>query len=179
MKFKLVAIGAVLGALGVLSGIAVAQTQWFRNGRYVLPTRNMKGALEEILTDFEGRVAQNEADIAALQAMPDTTHPYLGLQYVIALNGLFPTGGGFGAGGASVGEIRLVPYGFIPDGWAACEGQILPIASYQALFSLLGTNFGGDGRTSFGLPDLRSRVVRGVGQGPGLPNITLGEQGGG
>ena len=56
-----------------------------------------------------------------------------------------------------LGEIRLLPFNFVPSGWLACEGQQLPISSNQALFSLLGTVFGGDGTTVFGLPDLRGR----------------------
>jgi microcystin-dependent protein len=74
-----------------------------------------------------------------------------------------------------IGEIRLVPYNFAPQGWAFCEGQLLSIAQNTALFSLLGTNFGGNGVTTFALPDLRGRVPVGVGQGPGLPNVSLGE----
>jgi microcystin-dependent protein len=77
-----------------------------------------------------------------------------------------------------IGELMLVPYNFVPKGWAACEGQLLPISSNTALFSLLGTTFGGDGRTNFGLPDLRGRVTSSIGQAPGLANYTLGEQAG-
>ena len=55
-------------------------------------------------------------------------------------------------------EIRIVSFDFAPRGWASCNGQLLPIAQNQALFSLLGTTYGGDGRTTFALPDLRSRV---------------------
>jgi microcystin-dependent protein len=77
-----------------------------------------------------------------------------------------------------VGELMLVPYNFVPKGWLPCEGQILPIASNSALFSLLGVTFGGDGRTTFGLPDLRGRVPMGDGQGPGLSPRTRGEVGG-
>ena len=57
-----------------------------------------------------------------------------------------------------LGELRLVPYTFAPRGWAVCEGQLLPINQNQALFALLGTNFGGNGKTTFALPDLRGRV---------------------
>ncbi len=67
---------------------------------------------------------------------------------------------------------------FAPRGWAFCDGQILPIASHTALFSLLGTTYGGDGRTTFRLPDLRSRVPIHRGNGPGLPSYALGAQGG-
>jgi microcystin-dependent protein len=75
---------------------------------------------------------------------------------------------------AFVGEIRLYPYTFIPQDWHLCDGSLLSIASYQALFSLIGTTYGGDGRTTFGLPDLRDRAVCGAGQGPGLSNYPLG-----
>ncbi len=64
-----------------------------------------------------------------------------------------------------IGEIQVFPFGFAPRGWAQCNGQLLPINQYQALFSLLGTMYGGDGRTNFALPDLRGRVPVGVGGG--------------
>jgi microcystin-dependent protein len=64
-----------------------------------------------------------------------------------------------------IGEIQVFPFGFAPRGWAQCNGQLLPINQYQALFSLLGTMYGGDGRTTFALPDLRGRVALGVGAG--------------
>ncbi|UYQ95578.1 tail fiber protein [Chitinophaga horti] len=67
---------------------------------------------------------------------------------------------------------------FAPRGWALCNGQILSIAQNTALFSLLGTTYGGNGQTTFALPDLRGRAPIGWGQGPGLPNVSLGEVGG-
>ena len=75
-----------------------------------------------------------------------------------------------------IGEIRMFAGNFAPTGWAFCQGQLLPIAQNQALFSLLGTTYGGDGRTSFALPDLRGRVPVGFGQGPGLSNRVIGDQ---
>ena len=75
-----------------------------------------------------------------------------------------------------LGEIRMFAGNFAPTGWAFCQGQLLPIAQNQALFSLLGTTYGGDGRTSFALPDLRGRVPVGFGQGPGLSNRVIGDQ---
>ena len=75
-----------------------------------------------------------------------------------------------------IGEIRMFAGNFAPYGWAFCQGQILPIAQNTALFSLLGTTYGGDGRTTFALPDLRGRVPVGFGQGPGLSNRVIGEQ---
>ena len=75
-----------------------------------------------------------------------------------------------------LGEIRMVGFNFAPRGWAFCEGQILPINQNQALFSLLGTVYGGDGRTSFGLPDLRGRVAVHAGDGPGLTSRRQGQK---
>jgi microcystin-dependent protein len=77
-----------------------------------------------------------------------------------------------------LGEIKLVPYNFAPRGWAFCDGQILSIAQNTALFSLIGTTYGGNGQTTFALPDLRGRVAIEVGQGPGLSNYDLGQVGG-
>jgi len=71
--------------------------------------------------------------------------------------------------------VTMVAYDFAPKNWAYCNGQILPIAQNQALFSLLGTTFGGNGVNTFGLPNLMGRIPVGVGQGPGLSNYTLGE----
>ena len=73
-----------------------------------------------------------------------------------------------------VGQITLFPFNFPPKGWAFCQGQLLPISQNTALFSLLGTMFGGDGKTNFALPDLRGRVPVGQGQGPGLSNYAVG-----
>lgn len=70
-------------------------------------------------------------------------------------------------------EIRMMSFNFPPKGWAFCDGQLLPINQNQGLFSLLGTNYGGDGRVNFGLPDLRGRVPIHVG-----PNFALGQRGG-
>ena len=75
-------------------------------------------------------------------------------------------------------EIRIVGFNFAPRGWAQCNGQILPINQNQSLFSLLGTTFGGDGRTSFGLPEMRGRAPLHTGQGPGLSNRPLGSKAG-
>ena len=77
-----------------------------------------------------------------------------------------------------IGEIRLFGGNFAPRGWALCEGQLLAISSNQALFSILGTTYGGDGRTTFALPDLRGRSAIQQGSGPGLTTIRLGEKGG-
>ena len=77
-----------------------------------------------------------------------------------------------------VGEITLGGWNFAPRGWAFCHGQLLAIAQNSALFSLLGTTFGGDGRTTFSLPDTRGRCVVGAGQGPGLTDRRIGQKSG-
>ena len=77
-----------------------------------------------------------------------------------------------------VAEIRIVPFNFAPTGWAMCNGQILPISQNTALFSLLGTTYGGDGRSTFGLPNLQGGAAMHPRQGPGLSLRDLGETGG-
>jgi microcystin-dependent protein len=77
-----------------------------------------------------------------------------------------------------LGEIRVFPFNFSPVGWALCNGQILPIAQNTALFSLLGTTFGGNGTTNFALPNLQGSIPLAYGQGPGLSNYAIGQVGG-
>ena len=76
----------------------------------------------------------------------------------------------------TLGEIVMFAGNFAPRGWAYCDGQLLPINQNQALFSILGTTYGGDGRTTFGLPDLRGRTAVGPRNGPGLSNYILGQR---
>ncbi len=77
-----------------------------------------------------------------------------------------------------VAEIRIFPFNFAPKGWALCDGQLLPISQNTALFSLLGTTYGGDGQSTFALPDLQGNAPMHPGQGPGLSLHALGEMGG-
>lgn len=77
-----------------------------------------------------------------------------------------------------LGEIRMFGFNFAPRGWAMCNGQILSLAQNTALFSLLGTQYGGNGSTTFGLPNLQSRVPLHQGQGPGLSSYSIGQSGG-
>jgi microcystin-dependent protein len=77
-----------------------------------------------------------------------------------------------------LGQIQMVGFNFAPRGWATCDGQLLPISQNTALFSLLGTTYGGDGRTTFALPDLRGRVAVHPGHGPGLSSYSWGQKGG-
>ena len=75
-----------------------------------------------------------------------------------------------------VAEIRIFPFNFPPKGWAFCNGQLMPISQNTALFSLLGVTYGGDGKSTFALPDLQGRVPLQPGQGPGLSAYILGEE---
>jgi microcystin-dependent protein len=77
-----------------------------------------------------------------------------------------------------LGQILIVGFNFAPEGWAFCDGSLLPLSENTALFSLLGTTYGGNGTTTFALPDLRGRVPIGSGQGPGLSDYELGALGG-
>lgn len=80
--------------------------------------------------------------------------------------------------GQFIGEIKMVGFNFAPRDWARCDGQLLQISQHSALFALLGTQYGGDGETTFGLPDLRGRVPMHAGNGPGLPNHPIGQKAG-
>ena len=122
----------------------------------------------------------------SLPAAPDTSERRGFIKRILA----FAAGGAVMAaanprvakadGDPFLGEIALVPYNFAPQGWAFCDGQILPIAQNTALFALLGTTFGGNGQTTFALPDLRGRVPLhvGGGPGPGLSSYVIGQNGG-
>lgn len=77
-----------------------------------------------------------------------------------------------------IGQIIAVGFNFAPQGWAICDGSLQPISQNEALFNLIGTTYGGDGQTTFALPDLRGRTAVGIGQGPGLSAYNLGQNGG-
>ena len=77
-----------------------------------------------------------------------------------------------------VGEICQVGFDYVPRGWAACDGSLLQIRNFNVLYAIIGTQFGGDGKTTFALPDLNGRFVVGAGRGPGLDNYVQGEKGG-
>ncbi|KTF37108.1 tail fiber protein [Xanthomonas vesicatoria] len=77
-----------------------------------------------------------------------------------------------------IGEIRMFGFGRTPQGWQACDGSLLQISEYEALYLLLGTSYGGDGQTNFGVPDLRGRLPVHQGQGPGLSNYVIAQKSG-
>jgi microcystin-dependent protein len=110
----------------------------------------------------------------------ENMQPYVTMSYVIALQGVYPSrGGGWIDDGDEDYIADIKPYGFnfVPRNWASCDGQLLPINQYQALFSLIGTTYGGDGRTTFALPDLRGRVPVGMGSFQGI-EMPIGQAGG-
>lgn len=104
----------------------------------------------------------------------DNMQPSLPLRYIINIDGLFPSRDS-DVGEPFMGQILLFAGDFAPKGWAFCDGQLIPIAQNTALFSILGTAYGGNGQTTFALPDLRGRLPVGTGQGPGLEDRLLGE----
>jgi microcystin-dependent protein len=105
----------------------------------------------------------------------ENRQPFLTLNYCIALQGIFPSRSD---GSPFLSQVELFGFNFAPTGWAQCNGQLLPISQNTALFSLLGTNFGGNGTTNFALPNFQGRVPVGMGQGPGLSNFIEGVSGG-
>ena len=133
-----------------------------------------QAAADDPLTGMTGGSAPHE-----------NRQPGLAINHIISLEGIYPSRNseteplsatlGYEA---TLGEISLFGGNYAPRGWALCDGQTLPINQYQSLFSILGTTYGGDGRTTFALPDLRGRTVVHPGQGPGLSNYTLGQRGG-
>lgn len=94
--------------------------------------------------------------------------------FVVFLMGLLPQK--VTAQEGFIGEVKLFAGNFAPRNWAFCDGQLLPISQNQSLFSIVGTMYGGDGRTTFALPDLRGRVPVGVGTGPGLGTVQQGQK---
>ena len=108
--------------------------------------------------------------------------PFIATKYIIALYGIYPSRSARDAevqmSDPFIGMVELFAGNFAPRGFAFCEGQLLSISDNTALFSILGTTYGGDGRTTFALPDLRGRVPVHPGSGPGLATIRLGEKSG-
>lgn len=110
----------------------------------------------------------------------DNMQPFLAVSYVISVFGEFPNphGSGPAMDQRFVGEIRYFPYNFAPVNWAPCNGALYPISQNVALFSVIGTAFGGNGQSTFAVPNLRSATAIGTGQGPGLSNRRIGDSGG-
>ena len=102
--------------------------------------------------------------------------PHQALTYLISTSGTFPSSGSGLSVHGFLGQIKAFAGNFAPGGWAIANGDLLNIAGNEALFTILGTTYGGDGVSTFGLPDLRGRAAIGAGQGPGLNNIALGQK---
>lgn len=143
--------------------------------------------------------SQFNSDTAGSNQGHENRQPSLGINFIIALQGVFPERNRrlgendleeapdnahldqshrrLGAN-PFLGEIAMFGGTFAPRNWALCDGQLLPISTNSALFSILGTSYGGDGRTTFGLPDLRGRVGVHAGTGPGLSSYSIGQKNG-
>lgn len=129
-------------------------------------------AAGDLLTwDGNNWLAQQPAPTSQASSM----QPYTAVNYIIALQGNFPSRNGTDP---FIADIIMFAGNFPPRNWAFCDGQLLSVAQNTALFSLLGITYGGDGRTTYALPDLRGRVAVHAGNGPGLTNRRLGNRGG-
>jgi microcystin-dependent protein len=117
---------------------------------------------------------------AAVPGSGNNVQPVLGLNYIICMHGMFPARPGGQNWGGCVGEIRAFGDDFAPASWALCDGSVLSVEDPDnaQLFEVIGFTYGGDGRTTFALPDLRGRAAVGVGQGVGLSGLDLGRPGG-
>ena len=139
-----------------------------------VPTGNLYASGNGNLYSTPPNAPMNAAVIATVG--DDQSHsnqqPYSVVNWIIALQGTAPTWED-----AYIGQLMLVPYDFAPDGFAFCEGQLLPIADNKALFSVIHNRYGGDA-TTFGLPDLRGAIPISGGQGPGLHHYKMGQKGG-
>jgi microcystin-dependent protein len=136
---------------------------------FPIPTNNLlaNSAPTELYHAPANLQAANSGSVASVGsgAGHENMQPFLTINFCIALQGVFP-------------PRNIFAGNFAPRGWAFCDGQLLQISQNDALFSLLGTTYGGDGRTTFGLPDLRGRIPIHMGDGPGLTNRPLGSKGG-
>jgi microcystin-dependent protein len=122
---------------------------------------------------LEDRSMMAVTDSAGGNQPHENMQSYIALNYVIATEGIFPSQN-LGAE-QLIGAVEMFAGTFAPVGYAFCDGSLLPIAQYTALFTIIGTTYGGDGQTTFALPDLRGRVPVGAGQGTGLSNYALGQ----
>lgn len=177
-------IGAGSAVSGTIGGI-----DW-TNGPYYLKTETdpaggtnytISGASQMISTPYALYANNAQTAESATTINKTNLQPFTAIYYIIATDATghtFPSRNGSAVTTSFLAEIRLFAGNFAPAGWSFCEGQLLPINTNQSLFSILGTAYGGDGRTTFGLPDLRGRVPIGPGSGPGLSTYSQGQTGG-
>ncbi len=120
-------------------------------------------------------IADRPSTLSVIPHEISNIQPYNTVRFVIATQGVFPSRN---AAEPFIAEIMMFGSNFAPRGWLNCDGQLLPINSYISLFALIGTFYGGDGRTTFAVPDLRGRVPIHPGSGPGLTPYSQGQKGG-
>jgi microcystin-dependent protein len=151
-----------------------------------IPTRSQ---LWTVLREQQARLARLEETLAPVKTVPTRKKRRVsrsgllrgaaaGVAGLATARFVQPESAQADASGDFIGEIVMFGFNFAPVNYALCQGQIQSIQQNAALFSILGTDFGGNGQTTFGLPDLRGRVPLGVGQGPGLSPYVIGEQSG-
>jgi microcystin-dependent protein len=151
--------------------VSVPYALYAKNGAGGMPLGTQSGQL----ASFNGTnwVSTTLSTSISGSSLPvSTIQPSLVVIHCIALYGIFPSRS---YAEPMIGQIALFGYNFAPRNWAMCDGQLLSIAQNTALFSLLGTYYGGNGQTTFGLPDLRGRSSVNAGQGPGLSDYQQGE----
>jgi microcystin-dependent protein len=159
----------------IAKGITAEDTTNWNKNAATLPTAEAGNMITYDGTNWLAKdlaiTTENTGNNTPISIMP----PYTVVRYVIIVNGLFPSRS---FDDAYLGVIRLVTYNFDPRNTLGCDGQLLAISQYTALFALMGTSYGGDGRSTFGLPDLRGRIPLGEGNGPGLTPRVSGQKGG-
>ncbi len=168
-----IAVGAIGGAEAVtLAGSEIPQHGHGLPVQDSTATSNTAGRALRVSASASGNrtVKLGKMTSSGLGSAHDNLQPYLALNYMIAADKP--------EAGPVVGEVRVIAGSGVPDGWARCDGQALDIARFGDLYSVIGTTYGGDGRTQFALPDLRGRVAIQAGRGPGLSTRKLGEMGG-
>jgi microcystin-dependent protein len=153
-----------------------SRTRPAASSRALRDTRKARRSFRAVVEGLEDRVVLDSTlPIGGGQPIA-LSQPSLAVHYIIATQGAFPISGGNGVSNAPyIGEVLPFAGTVAPGGWQFCDGQSLPINQYLLLFSVIGTTYGGTGVGTFSLPDLRGRAPVGVGQGPGLPNVTLGQ----
>ena len=150
-------------------------------GKTLLGSGQGPGLSDQLLGQTSGEVSSVLTQInlpsgtGGVSAGFNNMEPSLTVTYGIAVNGIFPSQGGGGGGLDAIGNVVAFAENFVPGGYLPCDGRLLSIADYDVLFNLIGTTYGGDGQTTFALPDLRGRTIIGTGLGADGQNHFIGE----
>ena len=141
------------------------------------PSLSAHRQIRLLVEELEDRMLLNNTLSVGGGQPLNINQPSLALNYIIAVSGVFPSRGG---GTAAEGTIRrrsaaIFAGNFAPSGWDLCDGQLLPISQYTALFSVIGTYYGGNGTSNFALPDLQGRAAVEAGTAAGLANVAIGQ----